>query len=300
MSCSWAHESKMRNGSRSRTVPGPAGVHVSAEKPSSVMARRVAMRSPVTSRNSSSTSGPVRARRASTQTSFDLPMSFFTWGKSGAVWSGGGRPMITDSMPMMWATLSCTLHPGHSVSVFHSASLSPAQSSSIDFHSSSSASTSLWSSLMPHFSRSWPCGPGRSGPGSLRRRFPAPRSLASGYHCSGPRGEELEQLVDVVAEGLDECALLTVGGELDLVAERAPAVGECVGPVDPIVAAQAVEGGVDLVRGPAHPVGGGRARVGAGAPPLGQELDLERGEPSGRPGIPVGVASALPDHVGCA
>ena len=125
MSCSWTHESKMRKPSRSATVPGPIGVHESAANPSSSRARSCSRRAAVAARNSASASAPVHERRDSIQRSFDSPMSFFTCGRSSGTSSvGSGSPRMNRSSAVMCTRLSCTVHPGHSVGCFHSASSS--------------------------------------------------------------------------------------------------------------------------------------------------------------------------------
>src|SRR2546429_1868327 len=92
-------------------------------------------------------------------------------------------------------------------------------------------------------------------------RLPSRDCARGGDDGASPRRHELEQLVDVIAERLDQLGFLEVGHTLDALTELAARVGEAAATVDESPLAELFERGADLVGRVTHLLGGGRARV---------------------------------------
>ncbi len=187
-------------------------------------------------------------------------MSFLMCSRSGGVCSGAGRPSTDDSMPTMCTTLSCTLHPGRSVGVFHCSSVRPVH---------------IGVRLPDRLEQVDELLVGVSH--TSRLPYSADRRV---HDRARPRHHRLEQLVGVVAQRGDERRLLHVGHTLDLLAVLAAGVGEAAVGVDEPPAAEAVERGPDLVGRSSPSIRRGRARVRRRTPALGQQLDLDGASPA--------------------
>src|SRR4051812_36832226 len=139
MSCSWTQQSITRTCMNTAYGTLPIGLGPSRSRSWSLMACMAWSRSLASASNSASTSDPGVFRRASIHPSFILPIGLCTWGRSSGTAGGASRPANIDSVPMTCDSWSFTVHPGHSVGLAQSSSLSSWPSAAIEDQTSSSS-----------------------------------------------------------------------------------------------------------------------------------------------------------------
>ena len=146
MSWSWYQQSNTRIAMNCRYGPGPSGVKPSASHSSVVMARSMSSRRAVTARNSSSSFGAVPAlgsRDPLLVRLADVVAHVRCVDGRDRRPSAGRSPASMRSVPIMWATLSNTVQPGHSVGVFHCSAVRPSHTSAMSLHTSSNGDQRL-------------------------------------------------------------------------------------------------------------------------------------------------------------